>query len=61
MPSVQQRLAMLASTAADLIARLRELEDLRDRVSKAEISARTLRRIAIKVQRARRRNRSKPS
>jgi hypothetical protein len=60
MPSVQQRVAELASTTADLIARLRELEELRERVRKAEISARTLRRITNKVQRARPRTRSKP-
>ena len=41
MPSVQQRVAELASTTADLIARLRELEELRERVRKAEISAQT--------------------
>ena len=35
MPSVQQRLAELASTTADLIARLRELEELRERVQKS--------------------------
>lgn len=39
MPSAQQQLTRLTRANADLIANLRELEELRARVNEAELSA----------------------
>jgi hypothetical protein len=41
MPSAHQHLAQLTQANADLIANLRELEQLRARVNEAELSAQT--------------------
>jgi hypothetical protein len=44
MSSLQQRLAAVTDAAANLIAQLCELNELRDRVRKAQLSARRSRR-----------------
>jgi hypothetical protein len=43
--TLQQRIAALTSTTANLVGQLRELDRLRDRVWKAELAARRSRRI----------------
>jgi HAMP domain-containing protein len=47
-PITDPRLAIVNEAAANLIARLSELTELRERVSKAELSARPSRRIYLK-------------
>jgi hypothetical protein len=45
MRSIQRRIATVASTAANLIAQLCELNELRERIKKAQLSDRRSRRI----------------
>jgi DNA-binding protein H-NS len=46
MSNPQRRLVAIADTTANLIAQLRELNELREQVRKAELSARELRSIS---------------
>jgi hypothetical protein len=48
MSPIQRRIATIASTAANLIAQLCELNELRERIRKAQLSDRRSRRIYLR-------------
>jgi hypothetical protein len=60
MRSLQRRLEAVTDTTANLIARLRELEGLRERVQKAELARRSRRANGRKRTRIRRLKPQKP-